>query len=170
MNPSYFRIRMPLPDAMSRLSEWLDSPELEPPRDVAIGDAVALACDESGQWRGAALFVYCKDGWTVFEDLSGHFAAIPAETWTIFAGKESFVFAGYNDAIGYGELVVMDNGCVLREFLFDSDNPEVNVNKGYLDGSTIEPLETWIEAARFVDDDEIVFSERGLLWVHGKAV
>ena len=168
MNPSYFRIRAPLAEAMSRLSAWVNSPELEPPRDVALSEAVSLACDESGNWRGSALYLYHNDGWTIFEDLSGHFGSLPATTWKSFAQNDSFVFAGYNDAIGYGELTVIENGAILREFLFDSDNSDVNVNHGLLEGNPVEPIETWIQAARFVDGDEIVFSEYGLLWIHGR--
>ncbi len=152
---------------MSRLSAWVNSPELEPPRDIALSEAVSLACDEAGNWRGSALYVYHKDNWTIFEDLSGHFGSRPAATWQSFAQNESFVFAGYNDAIGYGELIVIEDGTILREFLFDSDNSEVNVNFGKIEGSPIEPIETWIQAARYVDDDEIVISEHGFLWLHG---
>jgi hypothetical protein len=167
MNPSYFRIRLPLAAAMSRFSGWVCSSELEPPRDIGLSEAVSLACDESGNWRGSALYLYHNDGWTIFEDISGHFGSLPAAAWKSFAQNDSFVFAGYNDAIGYGELTVIENGTVLREFLFDSDNAEVNVNYGQLEGNPVEPIETWIEAARFVDEDEIVFSERGLFWLHG---
>ena len=167
MNPSYFRIRLPLPDAMSRFSSWLGLPELEPPRAVDLSEAVSLACDEVGTWRGSALYLYHNDEWTVFEDLSGHLGSIRANSWQSFAQNDSFVFAGYNDAIGYGELTVIDNGTIVREFLFDAENPSVNVNYGNLNDNSIEPMTTWVEAATFVDEDTILFSERGLLWLHG---
>ena len=169
MNPSYFRIRVTKPGAMARFSRWRSSPELESPKEVALSDAVKLACDESGRWRGSALYLYENSGWTIFEDLSGGCSAIPASTWLGFAESDDFVFAGYNDAIGYGELIVIQNGAIVREFLYDSDNPEENVNRGQLAGSAIEPMTTWIQAARYVDDDDLVFSEQGVLWLHGRA-
>jgi hypothetical protein len=164
MNPSYARIRLPLKDAMARFTSVFGSHELEPPTEVALADCVSRSVDLNGHWRGAAKFLYEKDGWTVFEDLSGQLSERTAESWLPFAGDNDFVFAGYNDAIGYGELIVIRDRKVVREFLHDKDNPDCNVDKGQL--PEIEPLENWIQIARFVDDDPIVFSERGLLWIH----
>lgn len=144
--------------------------ELEPPREVSLSDAVSLACDERGNWRGSVLYVHENDGWTVFEDFTGNCSALPTDSWLPFAQNDDFVLAGYNDAIGYGELIVITNGEVLREFLYDSDNPEINTNRGYLTGSPIESLQTWIDVARFVDDDKLAFSGIGLLWLHQLAV
>jgi hypothetical protein len=169
MNPSYLRIRLPKAKAMARFAAWKNSPELEPPKEVALSDASGLACDKSRSWRGSAVYVYENGGWTIFEDLSGHCGGISADTWLRFAGSDDFVFAGYNDAIGYGELIVIQNGTILREFLHDEQHPEANSNCGRLVGSNIEPIESWIQAARFVDQDDLVFSERGLLWLHGKS-
>lgn len=166
MNPSYFRIQLPKVNAMKRLAAWCKSAELEPPLEVNLSEALARACDDRGHWRGSALYVYENRGWTVFEDLSGHCGAIPADSWLSFAQCDEFVFAGYNDAIGYGELIMIANSEVIREFLHDSDNPEVNVNRGHLAENPIEPIQTWIQVARFVDDDDLAFSERGLLWLH----
>ena len=156
-----------MPDAMARFAKWLGYlPELAPPREVSLADSVDLACDDDDQWLGAALYIYENDGWTVFEDLSGHRGSIPADSWLSFAESDDFVFAGYNDAIEYGELIVIENGTVVREFLFDADDPDANVNRGVLAGNLIEPLKTWIEVAHFVDDDDLAFSEKGLLWIH----
>lgn len=166
MNPSYFRIKAAKQDAMERLGSWLERPELEPPKMVALSDAVTLACDANGNWRGPALYIYERDGWTVFEDFSGRLSSIPADSWLKFAGNDDFVLAGYNDAIGCGELIVIEKGAVVREFLYYADDAEENVDRGKLAQPGYEPLETWIEVASFVDDDELIFSERGLLWIH----
>lgn len=154
---------------MARLASWFDSPELERPKEVALSDAVTLAIDANGDWRGSALYIYHNEGWAIFEDMSGHFSAIAAKSWLGFAQSDDFVFAGYNDAIGYGELVVIESGDIVREFLFYADDPDGNVNIGQFDGNSVEPLETWVEAASFVDDNDLVFSEHGLLWLHGKS-
>ena len=167
MNPSYARIRLPLADAMERFSTILNCHELEPPTQVSLSDSVSRSVNADGHWRGGAKFVYENGGWTVFEDLSGHLSACGADSWLAFAGDCDFVFAGYNDAIGYGELIVIRNRTVVREFLYDADNPQDNVDNGTL--PDIDPLNTWIEVASFVDDDDIAFSETGLLWIHGPA-
>lgn len=166
MNPSYFRIRLPKSDAMARFASWFRLPELEPPKVVSLSDAVDFACDENGIWRGSALYVYENGDWTVFEDLSGHCGSISADSWLSFAESEDFVFAGYNDAIGYGEVIVIEKRAVVREFLYDEKDPEDNVNRGELTTSSVEPMESWIQAASFVDDDDLAFSDKGLLWLH----
>jgi hypothetical protein len=94
--------------------------------------------------------------------------AIPAETWRRFAQSDSFIFAGYNDAIGYGEFIAIEDGRVVREFLSDADCPEVTVNFGRLANTDLEPIESWIHVAGFVDDD-LPVSETGLLWIHGRS-
>ena len=49
---------------------------------------------------------------------------MPAKAWQEFAQQEDFVAAGYNDAILYGELVVITGGVVEKEFLDDWEMPE----------------------------------------------
>lgn len=164
MNPSYFRICISQAEAMRRFSAWIGKAELELPREVDLMDAVTLACDENGQWRGSALYLYQKRDWTVFEDLSGHFCAIGANEWLSFAQSNDFVFAGYNDAIGYGELIIIENGRIVREFLQDLENPDLNVDVGAM--AFESGPASWITVAGFVDDDEFAYSDRGLLWIH----
>lgn len=151
---------------MERYASVVRTSEIQSPLKVAVADAVDCAT-ENGRWRGAAVFVYERDGWTIFDDLSGHCGARSAGDWLDFAQSDDFVFAAYNDAIGYGELVVIVEGVVVREYLFDSDSPEANVDKGCLKDSPIEPMKSWIGPARFVDDDPLYFSDSGLLWIHG---
>ena len=165
MNPSYARIRLPLADAMERFSKFVNSNELEPPREVSLSAAVTQSVDSNGNWLGGAKYVYHKDGWTVFEDLSGHLGACSANSWLDFAGDSEFVFAGYNDAISYGELIVIRDRSVLREFIHDAENPDENTDTGSC--PDVGTLKTWIEVARFVDDDDLAFSDTGLLWIHG---
>jgi hypothetical protein len=165
MNPSYARVRLPLGEAMERFSSHINPHELEPPTEVTLSNSVARSVDSNGHWRGGAKFIYEKDGWTIFEDLSGHLGGLSGESWLDFAGDSDFVFAGYNDAIGYGELIVIQSGAVVREFFCDTENRACNLDAGML--PEVDPLKTWIEVARFVDDDSIVFAEKGLLCIHG---
>lgn len=151
---------------MRRFAAWLNRPELVPPTEVEASKAVELSCDANGEWKGCAVFIYEKDGWTVFSDQTGCLGSIPAESWLKLADKDELVFAGYNDAIRYGELVVIKAGKVIREFLQDVDAPEENVNKGHLECETDEPIESWVHVASFVDEDDLGYQEdRGILWI-----
>lgn len=128
-------------------------------------ESVELACDSDGQWRGPSLFIYQAEDWTVFEDLVGDCTSIPAREWLKFAKLDEFFLAGYNDSIPYGELIVIEEGVVLREFL---DVPgEPNVNNGLLPHE-LEPIQTWVEVASIVDEDDLAYSERGWLWIFSR--
>ncbi len=168
MNPSYFRIRLPLKDAKDRLRKWWGVEEPTECIETNASQAVDLAITPNGQWRGGALFFYENDGWSVFEDLSGGFGSVPSSMWQEFAQLDDFVFAGYNDAIPYGELIVIKQGIVLREFMNYPDDPDENINKGHLASEVDRPITSWVEVASFVDDDPFAFSDRGWLWVNEK--
>jgi hypothetical protein len=165
MNPSYFRIKLPLEEAKKRLSQWCRVPEPGTLIKTNSSEAIDLACTEEGEWRGDALFLYKNEGWSVFEDLSGGFGSIKAKRWLEFAQTDAFVFGGYNDSIPYGELIVIEHGKIMREFMHCPDEPEDNVDSGKLPWEKDGPIESWIEVASFVDDDDLVFSESGWLWV-----
>lgn len=165
MNPSYFRIRLRLPEAKQRLATWLGEDVL---LDLVATDsvsAVRLACTPQGRWRGRALFLYQKDDWSVFEDLTGAFSAQPGAAWLSFAGTDDLVFAGYNDAIGWAELVVVADGKIVREFSRDPQNPEADANTGLLPSESVSPFLSWFDVASFVDDDRLYGSDEGWLWV-----
>ncbi|TWT32538.1 hypothetical protein KOR34_43010 [Posidoniimonas corsicana] len=152
---------------MKRFGTWFGASELMAPTPVAFSEVVPLSCDENGQWRGLALYVYSNACWTVFEDLTGAVASTPAADWLGFSEADEFIYAGYNDAIGYGEFVHTRDANILREYLYVEDDPSANIDRGYPSDTAVEPLTTWIEVARFVDDDELACSEKGLLWILG---
>ena len=164
MNPSYCRIRLSQSVALERFAAWQRLTQIGPLVLADSVEAVDLACDEQGQWRGNAVLVSEVDGWTLFSDLSGVLSGTSAERWREFAGSDELVFAGYNDAVGYGEFVLVRGGEVVREFIDDPDEPETNVNRGASDVEG-EPFESWTDVARFVDSDDLGFAESGLLWV-----
>ena len=120
MNPSYCRIRVPQAVALERFAAWQQLPQVGPLLPADSVQAVRLACDERGMWRGNAVLVSEVGAWTLFSDLSGVLGGVPAERWRAFAGSDELVFAGYNDANGYGEFVLVRGGRVVREFL-DAD-------------------------------------------------
>jgi hypothetical protein len=91
-----------------------------------------------------------------------------AETWQQLADGGDLVYAGYNDAIGYGELVVIEAGRLVRHFLQDDQEPGDDVNVGRLPEEVDDPFEDWIGLAGWIDedDDKLEHAETGLLWIH----
>lgn len=160
MNSSYFRIKLKMDDAINRLCTWNE--EIYKERiETRYSNAVRICIDEKGQWKGQCLYVYERDGWTIFEDLSGFYSFIEIDSWLTFAKENDFLFAGYNDAIIYAELLVIIDGKVAKYFIECDDCPEENVNEG--DG--IPDIENWVDVASFVDEDELIYSETGTVLI-----
>ena len=160
MNPSYARIKLPLKSAIQQFSVWLSWPFPEARIWVDATEAIKLACDSQGQWHGPAVFVYHKNDWTIFEDMTGFLGSRSAEDWLRFAGPHNFVFAGYNDAIQYAELIAIVGIKIVQDFFFDSSEPLLSRNNG----SGLVDADSWIDIARFVDEDDLAHSNTGLLW------
>lgn len=166
MNPSYLRMRRPLADAMFRYGNWIGVPELIPPQDVSASDVIELALEE-GRWRGLAVYVFAAQDWTVFQEVSGGLSGRAGDDWVRLADGGDLVYAGYNDAIGYGELVQVRRGQLVRRFLQDEQDPSANVDLGRLPEEVQQPFNHWADVASWVDDDdELTVSDRGLLWIH----
>src|SRR5581483_11859651 len=158
------RINVPQVAALERFAAWQNLPRVGPLIPTDSVHAVRLACDERGMWRGHAVLVSEVGGWTLFTDLSGVLGGIPASTWLEFAGSDELAFAAYNDAIDYAELILIRGGRVIREFLDDAQNPDMNCNRGMSDMAG-EPFKNWIDVASFMDADGKGFSQAGQLWV-----
>jgi hypothetical protein len=167
VNPSYLLLRRQLDDAMTRYGTWIAAPEVAAPREVAERDAIDLALQD-GEWRGLALYVFASGPWAVFEELSGGLAARPAEDWLRLADGGDLLYVGYNDAIGYGELVRVDAGRLVRQFLEDEQDPTADVNVGKLPEEAGQPIVHWTDVARWVEETEDAFmrSDRGWLLIH----
>jgi hypothetical protein len=166
MCPIYLRIKVSKQEATRRLAKWLGLTSIVSPIEVDGMKALQLAHDNS---NCVSLWFYELDGWTVFEDLTWGLFGIPAETWLEFAGQDEFVYAAYNDAICCGDLVVIKERRVVREFSNDRDNPETDVNKGKLDFEDVAPIKSWVEVASFIDADRFYGGDRGSLWILGRA-
>lgn len=159
MNPSYFRIKTDLESAINRLENWNKKAFFEK-QQVEYSEAVDKSLDENGQWKGSCLYAYEEEGWSVFEDLSGFYTSIPAESWLVFSGNYDFVFAGYNDAMPYGEMIVISGGEVLKEFWdYPIENDLVNLGDGYPE------IESWEDVIDFIEEDDIVYSDEGVLLI-----
>ena len=150
----YARLPLPLPVALRRFGEWIALPELEPPQRVRSRDSFDLACVDD-KWRGVAVFAHEANGWTVFDDYTGYLGELPAKRWISLAGDDELVFAAYNDAVPYGQLIVVREGRVVREFVHDLQDPSHNVNHGRLELERSTLIDDWVDAAWFVDSDEL---------------
>jgi hypothetical protein len=150
--------------AVERFTAWRRLPQVGPLVPTDSSNALRLAADDRGNWKGHAVFVSDLGEWTLFQDFSGVLGGVPGMAWAEFAGAEELIVAGYNDAVPYAELIVVREGEVVREFADDPSTPEQNVNRGVWE-SEKEPFRTWVNVARFVDEDDLGFCERGWLWV-----
>jgi hypothetical protein len=154
---------------MARYGAWIGKPELVPPFEVTATDAVARSL-ENECWLGLAVYIFPSGDWTVFEEISGGLAARGGEEWVRLADGGDLVFAGYNDAIGYGELVLVERGQLVRQFLQDEQDPSADVNLGTLPEEADQRFAHWTDAASWVDGDQASLgSDRGVLWIHRSA-
>lgn len=159
MNPSYFRIKTDLENAISRLERWNGKAFFER-KQVEYSEAVDESLDENGQWKGSCLYAYEEEGWSVFEDLSGFYSSIPGQSWLALAENDDFVFAGYNDAMPYGEMIVIGGGEVLKEFWdYPVENDLVILGDEYPE------IESWEDVIDFIEEDDIIYSEEGILLI-----
>jgi hypothetical protein len=167
MVSSYLRMRCPVEEAMARYGRWIGAPELGPPRLVRERDKLDLALAD-GDWLGLAAYIFASGPWTVFEELSGGLALRSATDWVTLAEGGDLVYAGYNDTVPYAEIVVVENGRLVRQFLEDEQDPSANVNVGRLPEEAGQPFEDWIRVLGWVEADEetLARSEQGWLWIH----
>ena len=168
MNPSYLMLRRPLEDAMARYGAWVGAPELAPPQEVRERDAIGLALDDDDEWKGMAVYVFASGPWTVFEELSGGLGGSAVEKWLALADGGDLLYVGYNDSIAYGELIRIDGGRVVRQFLEDEQEPGDDVNLGRLPEEATDPIEHWMDVEHWLERQEDTFSDRarGRLWIH----
>ena len=119
----YVRLRCPLEEAMARYGRWIGKPEVRPPQLVPERDSIDLALADE-QWLGLAVFIYPSGPWTVIEELSGGLAVRSGESWRELAQGGDLVYAGCNDTVPYAQLVVVERGRLVREFLQDEQESE----------------------------------------------
>jgi hypothetical protein len=161
--PAYFRISIPFIQALERLKAWSESEWLELPVGT---DRMSMLRPAPDGLRTAALFSYHNAGWTVFDDMSGYFTSVPAQEWMEFARGDSFFLANYNTATQSAELIVIESGIILREFLQDNALEET-VDVGKLPAEENAPIRSWLEVASIIDDDRFYGSTTGRLLRRG---
>ena len=160
-------MRAPLDQAMRRFAAWIGTDEIVPPRRVRDRDAVAAALDANDDWLGYALWVYPWAEWTVLEEISGGLETRTASDWLALASSGDLVYAAANDAIGYAEIVVVENGQLVRQLLRDAEEPDADIDVGRLPQEAHGPLRDWNDAMSWVEADEerLTRPDEGLLWI-----
>jgi hypothetical protein len=118
-----------------------------------------------------AVFVYSSGPWTVFEELSGGLALRSAESWLELAQGGDLVYAGYNDTVPYAQLIMIEQGRLIRQYLQDEQDSSADVDFGRLPEEAKEPFGDWIDVMGWVeaDEDKLVRPEKGWLWIHRAA-
>jgi hypothetical protein len=167
---SYVRMRCSLEDAMVRYSQWIGVPEVSPAQVVRERDMIDLSLAD-GEYLGLAVFVYSSGPWTVFEEISGGLAVRSPESWLELAQNDELVYAGYNDTVPYAQIIVVQHGRVVRNFLQDEQDPSADVDVGQLPEEERKPFENWIDATYWVETDEekLTRPDEGWLWIHESA-
>ena len=140
---------------------------MAPRRLVRKRDAIDLALTD-GEWMGLAVFIYASSPSTVIQELSGGLATRPVESWLELAEGGDLVYAGYNDTVPYAQLIVVERGRLVRQFLQDEQDSSQDVNEGRLPKESRKRMETWIDGAEWVEEDELELTrpEEGWLWIH----
>ena len=167
---SYARLRCSLEEAMARYGRWIGAPEVAPPRLVRERDAIDLALAD-GEWLGLAVFIYASGPWTVVEELSGGLAIRPVESWLEFAQGGDLVYAGYNDTVPYAQLILVEHGRLVRQYLQDEQDSSADVDVGQLPEEAKHRFKTWIDVMGWVEEDEdnLARPQQGWLWIHRAA-
>jgi hypothetical protein len=167
---SYVRLRCALKDAIGRYGRWIGLPEVGPPQTVRERDAIDLALS-GGEWIGLAVFIYPSKSWTVVEELSGGLGVRPVESWLQLAEDGDLVYAGYNDAVPYAQLIIIEQGRVIRQYLQDEQDSREDIDVGRLPEEANAPFADWTDVMLWVEGDEEKLDrpEQGWLWIHQAA-
>jgi hypothetical protein len=68
--------------------------------------------------------------------------------------RRNLVYAGYNDAIAYAELVVVELGRLVRHYLQDEQDPSQDSDFGQLPEEARQRFESWIDVMSWIEEDE----------------
>ena len=166
---SYIRIRCSVEEALARYGRWIEQPALGPPRLIPERDSIDLALDEGGEeWLGLAVFFYELDGWAIVEEISGGLGPRPAEKWLALAEGGDLIYAAGNDTVPYGQLIVIEQGRLVRNILKDEADPSDDVDVGRLPEESARPFKNWTDVMMWVETDEekLIRPKEGWLWIH----
>ncbi|MGA3602041.1 hypothetical protein [Lysinibacillus agricola] len=130
MRTCCLKMNLPLEDAKKRYCDWIDE---EIDQSVHIEER--------------------EDGWTYFVDLEGEaFFGLTNESWLELAMDNSVTYAYYDEDFN-AELIVIENGKLIREFSLYEDEPDANVNFGTFEYEKNSPIEVWNDVATFLETE-----------------
>jgi hypothetical protein len=123
------------------------------------------------RYGGLAVFIYASGPWTVFEELSGGLEMRPVESWLEFAQGGDLVYAGYNDTVPYAQLIVVERGRLVRQYLQDEQDSSDDEDVGQLPEEAKHRFKNWIDVMGWVEEDEdnLTRPQQGWLWIHRAA-
>ncbi|PAQ12642.1 hypothetical protein CD798_18010 [Bacillaceae bacterium SAOS 7] len=98
-----------------------------------------------------------EDGWTYFVDFEGEaFFGLSNETWMKLAKDGSVTYAYYDEDFN-AEMIVIENGTLIREFSLYEDERDANVNVGVLEYEENSPIKDWNDVAIFLEKELMVY-------------
>ncbi|MDM5247758.1 MULTISPECIES: hypothetical protein [unclassified Lysinibacillus] len=130
MRKCCFKLNLPLEGAKKRYCDWIDE---------EIDKSIHISQHENG--------------WTYFVDLEGEaFFGLTNESWMELAMDNSVTY-GYYDEDFNAELLVIENGKLIREFSLYEDEPDANENFGSIEYEKSSPIEDWNDVATFLETE-----------------
>ena len=159
MELSYFRINVGKEEAIKRLSDWIEE-EISERTECEYSEVEDKAVDEDGQLKGECLYCFENEGWTVFEDVTGGFSDIDADSWAQLAADNDFLFVSYDEEIPCAEMIIIEKGKIKVEYVYDADNPEY-FKDVYRDNEEINRLQDWTDVVKYTDEDILSYSDTG---------
>ena len=81
------------------------------------------------------------------------------------------MYAGYNDTVPYAQLIMIEQGRLIRQYLQDEQDSSEDIDVGRLPEEANEPFADWNDVMAWVEADEEKLGrpERGWLWIHRAA-
>ncbi|PAD69184.1 hypothetical protein CHH83_10165 [Bacillus sp. 7586-K] len=139
MKECCFKISLPLEEAINRYCEWID-------------EELGFVLNEYGEYVDKSIHVSSSDDrWTYFVDLEGEaFFGLSSESWLTLSKNQSVTYAYYDEDLN-AELIVIENGRLIREFSLYEDEPDANVNVGKFDFEKKSPIKDWNDVATFLE-------------------
>lgn len=141
MRECCFKINLSLDEAKKRYCDWMN-------------EDIEFELDEYGNCVDKSVhFSEFEDGWTYFEDYEGQaFFGLSNESWIELAKNDSVTYAYYDEDFN-AELIVIENGTLIREFSLYEDEPDANVNFGKFEYEENSPIEEWNDVATFLNNE-----------------
>ncbi|WP_338749142.1 hypothetical protein [Bacillus sp. FJAT-52991] len=142
MRECCFKINLPLEEAKKRYYDWMN----EDSEWNKSGDCMDKSIHASET----------EGGWTYFVDFEGEaFFGLSNESWMKLAKDRSVTYAYYDEDFN-AEVIVIENGTLIREFSLYEDEPDLNVNFGILKYEEDSLIEDWNDVAVFLEKELII--------------